>query len=175
MIYALGDLAPSIHPSAFVAPTASVIGDVSLAANVSVWFGVLLRGDAGNITIGEGCNIQDNAVLHEETTLGKGCTVAHLVLAHALVAEDNVLIGNGAIVFGGVHIGEGAVIGAGAVVSPGTQVPAGTLMLGVPAKPMREVTEELRQLILGTASNYSENRDRYIRELRSLDQHYKGA
>lgn len=168
MIYALGDLRPQIHPSAFIAPDAVIIGDVVIEANASIWFGVVLRGDSGRITVGEGTNIQDGSVLHEATTLGKGCTVAHLVLAHDLVAEDNVMIANGALVFGGCHIGEGAVIGAGAVVPPNTKVPPRTLMLGVPAKPAREVTEELRRNVLGTASHYQDNRERYLRELRAL-------
>jgi carbonic anhydrase/acetyltransferase-like protein (isoleucine patch superfamily) len=170
MIYALGDLVPQVHPTAFIAPTATVIGDVVIEENVSIWYGAVLRGDAGRITIGAGSNIQDNAVLHEETTLGRGCTVAHLVLAHNLVAEDNVLIGNGALVFGGCHLGEGSVVGAGAVVTPGTQVPPRTLMLGAPAKPAREVNDALRELITGTAAGYMETRALHVKDLRRISE-----
>ena len=135
--YAIGDLAPRVHETAFVAPNAVLIGDVVVEANASIWFGAILRGDSGRITIGEGTNVQDGCVLHEETTIGRNCTLAHMVLAHQCVTEDDVLIGNGALVFGGVHIGRGSVIGAGAVVSPNTNVPPGTLMLGVPARAAR--------------------------------------
>ncbi len=168
-VYALGDLVPQIHPTAFIAPTASIIGDVVIEENVSIWYGVVLRGDSGRITIGAGSNVQDNVVMHEETTLGKNCTLAHLVLAHGITTEDNVLVGNGATVFGGCHIGEWAVIGAGAVVTPGTQVPARTLMLGAPAKPAREVNEGLMELIRGTAEGYRETRGVHLEGLRLIE------
>ena len=168
MFYAVGDLVPRVHESAFVAPTAAVIGDVVIEPGASIWFGAVLRGDSGRITIGEGTNVQDGAVLHEETTLGRNCTVAHLVLAHNLTAEDNVLIGNGALVFGGCHLGEGCVIGAGAVVSPGTKVSPGALMLGVPAREARSASTNLRDLIEGTAKTYHGDRARYLEGLRAL-------
>lgn len=167
-LFALGDLRPQVDPTAFVAPTAVLIGDVVVGPRASIWFGAVLRGDSGRITIGEGSNVQDNAVLHEETTLGRNVTIAHLVLAHAIVAEDDVLIGNGALAFGGAHIGSGSVIGAGAVLAPGTDVPPGKLALGVPAKVIRDARDSDRALILGTARTYQALRDRYGAEFRAL-------
>jgi len=166
MLYAFGDHQPQIHPTAFVAPTATLIGDVVIEAYASVWFGAVLRGDNGRIVIGENSNVQDNAVLHEATVIGKGCTIAHLVLAHGIEVEDNVLIGNGATVFGGSHIGEGSLIGAGAVVAPGTHLEPHSLALGAPAKRVRETRGRDRELILHTAEIYRNLRERYLRELR---------
>lgn len=169
MLYALGDIRPQVHPTAFVAPTATLIGDVVIEAYASVWFGAVLRGDNGRIVIGENSNVQDNAVLHEATTIGRNCTIAHLVLAHGIEAEDNVLIGNGATVFGNSHIGEGSLIGAGSVVSPGTHFEPNSLALGTPARRVRETRGRDRELILHTAEIYRNLRERYLRDLRSLD------
>lgn len=162
MLYRLGDLSPRVHSSAWVAPTAVLIGDVTLEEDVSVWFGAVLRGDAGPIVIGAGSNVQDNAVLHEATTIGKRCTIAHLVLAHNCRVGNDVLIGNCAAVFGGCEIGDGAVIGAGAVVTPGTKVPAGALVLGIPGKVVREVSESDRQMALRVPNSYLRFRERYV-------------
>lgn len=133
MFYALGDLRPRVHETAFVAPNAMVIGDVEIHAHASIWFGAVLRGDQGPIVIGEHTSVQDGAVIHKATSIGRNCTIAHLALVHEAVVDDNVLIGNGALVYGGVHIGSGSVVGAGAVVTGGEVVP-GSLMLGVPAR-----------------------------------------
>jgi len=165
VLYRLGDLAPRVHPSAWVAPTAAVIGDVTLEEDVSVWFGVVLRGDSGPIVIGAGSNVQDNAVLHETTTIGKRCTIAHLVLAHRCRVGDGVLIGNCAAVFGDCEIGDGAVIGAGSVVTPGTKVPAGALVLGIPGKVVREASEADRAMALRIPTSYTRARERYMADL----------
>ena len=167
MFYAIDDLVPRVHESAFIAPTAAIIGDVVIEAGVSVWFGAVLRGDWGRITIGEGSNIQDGAVLHEETTLGRNCTVAHQALAHRIVCEDDVLIGNGAVVFDGTYIETGAVIGAGAVVPPNTRVAAGSLMLGVPARAVNSASD-LRELIEGRTRDYEQLRSQYLRGMRPI-------
>ena len=168
MLYAIGDLAPRVHETAFIAPTATLIGDVVIEAGASVWFGAVLRGDSGRITIGEGTNVQDGCVLHEETTIGRNCSLAHMVLAHGIVTEDDVLIGNGALVYDGSYIERGAVIGAGAVVAPNTRVPAGALMLGVPARQARSVTTDLGDLVSSTADDYHGERVRYLAGLRAL-------
>lgn len=168
MIFSIGDKSPQIHETAFVAPTASVIGEVILEANTSVWFGAVLRGDIGPIRVGEGTNIQDNAVIHEPTTIGKNCVIAHLALVHNAVLGDNVLVGNAAIVFGGSEVGEGAIIGAGAVVTPNTKVPPKTLMLGVPARPAGEATEQQRAQTLRLARSYVGSRGRYLEGLKQL-------
>jgi len=134
---------PRIHPTAFVAPTATLIGDVVVEERASVWYGAVLRGDLSPIVVRAGANVQDNAVLH--TTLaagveiGPGATVGHLCLVHAASVGEEALIGNCATVLDGAKIGARAMIGAGAVVTPGTEIPSGVLAMGVPAK----VTGEL--------------------------------
>ena len=105
MLYSLEDLSPKIHETAFVAPSAQIIGDVEILEGASVWFNCVLRGDAGKITIGKGTNIQDGTVIHEETTIGENCVVAHQCLVHRCTVGNNVIIGNGALVFGPAEIG----------------------------------------------------------------------
>src|SRR5690242_4016492 len=102
MIYALNGFTSNVNPTACVAPTAVLIGDVTVEADASIWFGVVLRGDSGPIVIGEGTNVQDGAVLHEETIVGKYCVLAHQVLVHHATLGDGVMVGNGALVFGDV-------------------------------------------------------------------------
>lgn len=164
-VYSVNGMTPQIHPTAFIAPTAAIIGDVIIEANASVWFGATLRGDSGRIIVGENSNIQDGAVLHEETTIGKNCVIAHQTLVHRVVTGDNVLIANGAKVVGAfgadVHIGEGAIIGAGALVTAGTKVEPNTLMMGIPAKAAREVDDRLRQVQQGPLQAYLRSKDNY--------------
>ena len=168
MLFSIDGLTPKIHETAFIAPDAVIIGDVEVQANASVWFGCVLRGDAGKIVIGEGTNVQDGSVFHEATNIGKDCVVAHLCLVHRCQVGDNVLIGNGALVFGPVEIGEGSVIGAGAVVVPNTTVPPNTMMLGVPAKPAGDATDRHHQQTQRLAEGYQRNRARYLRGLTPL-------
>ena len=144
VIYALEGLTPQIHPSAWVAPTASVIGDVVLEERVSVWFGCTLRGDAGQIRVGPGTNIQDGSVLHEACTIGADCTIAHQVLVHRATVGDRVLIGNGALVYDDVEIGAGAVVGAQSGVH--RDVPAGSSVLGTPERAGRRFHKEMAAL-----------------------------
>ena len=168
MLFSIDGLTPKVHETAFVAPNAVLIGDVEVHANASIWFGCVLRGDAGKIVIGEGTNIQDGSVLHEETIIGKDCVVAHLCLVHRCNVGNNVLIANGALVFGPMDIGDGAVIGAGAVLTPGTNVPANMMALGVPAKVTREVSEANQQMTTRLAASYNRNRGRYLQGLQAL-------
>lgn len=114
---------------------------VRLGRGVSVWYNAVLRGDEGAITIGEDTNIQDGAVLHAETTVGRGCTVGHNAILHGCVIGDNVLIGMGAVVLDGARIGDNCLVGAGALVTGKTDAPAGSLLLGNPAKVVRALTE----------------------------------
>lgn len=165
MIYPLGDLRPQIHPTAFVAPTATIIGDVVMEKDSSVWFGAILRGDSGQIVIGEGTNVQDGAVLHDGAKVGKYCTISHMASVHGCIIGDNVLIANGALVLDGCEIGEGSVIGAGAVVPPGTKVPPGTLMFGVPATAAGTVKERHREQTLRAARVYVNRRQQYLDSL----------
>ena len=137
---------PQIHPTAYVAPTASLLGNVTLEAEASVWFGCVLRAEQAPIVVGPRTNVQDLTVIHTDPgrpcRLGGGVTVGHRVVLHGATVEDGALIGIGAIVLDGAVVGEEAVIGAGAVVPEGTLIPPRTLALGVPAKVVRELEEE---------------------------------
>ena len=130
------------------------MGDVQLAENVNIWYGAVLRGDEGAISVGEGTNIQDNAVVHEETTIGKYCTVGHSAIIHGCTVGDSCLIGMGAIVLSGAVLGDGCMVGAGALVTGKTNAPAGSLLLGSPAKVIRPITEEERRDIEKNAQDY---------------------
>ncbi|WP_298031962.1 gamma carbonic anhydrase family protein [uncultured Dysosmobacter sp.] len=120
---------------------ARVAGDVTLAPGVSVWYNAVLRGDEGAITVGENTNIQDGAVLHEETHVGAGCTIGHNAIVHGCTVGDNVLIGMGAVVLNGARIGDDCIVGAGALVTGKMDAPAGSMLLGSPAKVARALTE----------------------------------
>jgi carbonic anhydrase/acetyltransferase-like protein (isoleucine patch superfamily) len=169
LLYSLKGLTPSVHPTAFIAPTAVLIGDVTVEAYASVWFNVILRGDAGTIVIGEGTNVQDGAILHERTIVGKHCVLAHQALVHNAVIGDRVLIGHGALVYGGATIGEGAIIGAGAVLIGPVEVPPGTVWLGVPAKQRGLADERLIEMTKRLNDSYLRNRARYISELKLIE------
>ena len=126
----------------YIAPNATIVGDVVLGKDVNIWYGAVLRGDHGRITVGEGTNIQDNAVLHDETTLGKFCTVGHTAIVHGCTVGDDCLIGMGAIILSGAVLGDGCIVGAGALVTGKTNAPAGSVLLGSPAKVVKTVTPE---------------------------------
>lgn len=136
---------PSLHPTVRAAESAAVIGDVTCGAEVNLWYGAVLRGDSDAITVGEGTIVQDNCVLHCDPgtplTVGKFCTIGHGAIVHGCTVGDHVLIGMGATLLNGCKIGDGAIIGAGALVSGGMEVPAGALVVGVPGKVRRSVTE----------------------------------
>lgn len=140
----------------FLAPGAHVVGDVTLSENVNIWYGAVLRGDTGSITVGEGTNIQDNCVLHEETTVGADCTVGHGAILHGCTVGDRCLIGMGAIVLNGARLGAECMVGAGALVTGKTDVPDGSLLLGSPAKVVRPLSDEERQNLLEDAKVYVE-------------------
>jgi len=128
--------------SVYLAPNATVVGDVTLGENVSIWYGAVLRGDNGAISVGEGTNVQDNAVIHDATTLGKFCTVGHGAIVHGCTVGDGCLIGIGAVVLGGAVLAEGCLVGAGAVVTGKMNAPAGSVLLGSPARIVRQLTPE---------------------------------
>lgn len=133
-----------VHPTAFIAAGAVVIGDVTLAENSSIWFNAVVRGDTTAVVVGLGTNVQDLCVLHADPgfpcILGTGVTVGHSAIVHGAVVEDNVVIGMRAVVMNGAKIGANSIVGAGAVVTAGTQIPAGSLVLGFPAKVRRPLT-----------------------------------
>ena len=170
MIFSIDGKTPKIHPTAFVAPNAVLIGDVTIEANASVWFGCVLRGDGGAIVIGEGTNVQDGSVLHERTIVGKRCVLAHMTLTHNAEVGDDVLIGNGAQVLQGAKIGDGAIIAAGAVLLGPVEVPPRTMWVGIPAKQLREAEERLLTMTKRTAEGYANNRGRYLEGLTPVDE-----
>lgn len=137
---------PRLGSNVFLAPNTAVIGDVKLGDNVSIWFGSVLRGDIARIEVGDGSNIQDNSVLHvgdnDPCIVGRNVVVGHRALLHGCRIEDGCLIGMGAIVLNGAVIGEGSVVGAGALVTQGTIIPPRSLVLGMPAKVRRQLTDE---------------------------------
>ena len=126
----------------FIAPNATVVGDVRLEKDVNIWYGAVLRGDSGTITVGEGTNIQDNCVVHEKTTIGAYCTIGHGAIVHGCTIGDHCLIGMGAIVLNGAVLAEGCLVGAGAVVTGKTNAEAGSVLLGSPAKVVKTLTPE---------------------------------
>ena len=150
--------APVVGEDVFVAPTASVIGQVRLGDRVSVWFGAVLRGDIAPVEVGEGSNIQDLSVLHvgtgEPCRVGRWAVVGHRVILHGCTVEDGCLIGMGAIVLNRAVIGEGSVVGAGALVTEGTIIPPHSLVLGMPGKVIRQLTPEECEKHGGYAQKY---------------------
>ena len=149
---------PTIHPEAFVHDSAHVIGDVTLGARVSVWPTAVLRGDSGAITIGEDSNVQDGTVVHVDPgvpcTIGARVAIGHRAIVHGATVGDDCLIGMGAILLNGVVVGSGSIVGAGAVCREGMQVPANSLVVGVPARVIRETTEAERARIASTVAAY---------------------
>lgn len=138
----------------YVAPGAVVVGDVSLAEDVNIWYGAVLRGDSGKITVGKGTNIQDNCVVHEETTIGEYCTVGHGAILHGCTIGDGCLIGMGAIVLNGAILGDGCLVGAGALVTGKTNAPAGSVLLGSPAKIVKTLSAEEMEAQRESALHY---------------------
>ena len=133
---------PNFDKSVLICPGAAIVGDVTLGNNVSVWYNAVLRGDEGAIRVGENTNIQDCAVMHEETTVGSGCTIGHGAIVHGCTVGDNTLIGMGAIVLNGAKIGSDCIVGAGALVTGKMDAPDGSMILGSPAKVVRPLKPE---------------------------------
>ena len=144
--------------SIVICPGAQVFGDVELGENVSVWHGAVIRGDTDSITIGDNSNVQDNCVVHctrgFPVIIGKNVSVGHGAVVHGCRLDDNVLIGMNATVLNGAHISKNCIVGAGAVVSEGKEFPEGSLILGVPAKAVKQLSPEQVQLIQNNADNY---------------------
>ena len=127
----------------YIAPNATVTGEVTLEDKVSIWYGAVLRGDAGRIHIGARTNVQDNCIMHSETTIGEGCTIGHGAIVHGCTIGDHTMIGMGAIVLSGAKIGSNCVIGAGAVVKENMEIPDGHIAVGIPAKIVGETKQSL--------------------------------
>ena len=152
--------APEIHDQAFVAPTAVVVGRVTMGPRSSIWYGAIARADSEVIEIGEDSNVQDGSTLHSDPgsplVIGRGVTVGHNVVLHGARVDDDVLVGMGSIVMNGAHIGSGSIVAAGAVVTQGKQFPPGSVIAGVPAKVVRQATDDDLLHIRGNALSYSE-------------------
>jgi carbonic anhydrase/acetyltransferase-like protein (isoleucine patch superfamily) len=149
-----------IHPTAFIAPSAVVLGDVTLGEESSVWYTSVLRGDMAPIIIGARTNIQDGTIVHVDEgfpcTIGARVGVGHRAILHGCTVEEDCLIGMGSILLNGVHIGTGSVVAAGALVPEGMRVPPGSLVMGVPGRIVRQVDAELKERIAGTWTHYVE-------------------
>ncbi len=126
----------------YIAPGAHIVGDVQLSHNVSIWYNAVLRGDRGAIIVGEGSNVQDNCVIHEGTTVGKGCSIGHGAILHGCTIGDDCVIGMGAIVLNGAVLADHCLVGAGAVVTGKMDAPAGSLILGNPAKVVKPLSQD---------------------------------
>ncbi len=172
--YRLGDRTPTLPPEDeyWIAPNAIVAGHVILKKNASVWFGAVLRGDNEPITIGENSNVQDNSVLHTDMgsplTIGANVTVGHMVMLHGCSIGDGALIGIGSIVLNGARIGKNCLVGANALITEGKEFPDNTMILGSPAKVVRELSPEQAQRMATGAMGYVRNWRRFKAELAAL-------
>jgi carbonic anhydrase/acetyltransferase-like protein (isoleucine patch superfamily) len=172
-LYAYRGKRPRVAADAFVAPTAVLIGDVTVHSGASVWFGTVLRGDMDRIEIGERSNVQDNSMVHtdehEPTLIGSDVTVGHMALVHSAIVESNVLIGQAAVLVGRNHVGTGTIVGAGAVLPEGFDAPERSLVLGVPAKVVRAVRPDDERWTVGAAKHYAELSAWYRENLREVE------
>lgn len=171
-IYELDGVAPKIAESAWVADSAEVMGRVTLGEDASVWFGTVVRGDTESITIGAGSNIQDASVLHADfgkpLVVGCNVTVGHQVMLHGCTIGDESLIGIGAVVLNGARIGRNCLVGAGALVTEGKEFPDGSMIIGSPAKAVRQLSPEQIEGLRQSARHYIDNARRFKGGLRKL-------
>ena len=158
---------PKIHPTAFIHPTAVVLGDVTLGARVSVWPTAVIRGDSDTITIGDDSNVQDGTIIHADdgvpTTIGRRVAIGHRAIVHGTTIDDDCLIAMGAVLLNHVHVGTGSIVGAGAVCREGMLIPPNSLVLGVPARITRSTTPEDRDRIKKTVESYLDLQERHRR------------
>ncbi len=160
MILTFKNKKPIVSDKALVFETSCIIGDVTVSQDVSIWPGACLRGDSGSIFVGKDSNVQDNATIHTSegcnVTIGQGVTVGHNAIIHGCTIKDNVLVGMGATILDGAVIEENCIIGAGALVSSGKTIPAGSLVVGLPGKIVRALTDDEIQSIKNNAAEYEE-------------------
>ena len=169
-LYSLANLSPQLAAGAWAAPSADLIGDVRLGTRASVWFGAVLRGDNTPLILGEETNFQDGAIGHSDAdfplTVGTRVTVGHQAILHGCTVADDCLIGMGARILNGAIIESECIVGAGALITEGKTFPAGSLIVGAPARAVRQVTQEERALLRASAAHYAEKAQRYATELR---------
>jgi carbonic anhydrase/acetyltransferase-like protein (isoleucine patch superfamily) len=167
MLYTFDDKEPGIAKNAFIADTACIIGDVSIDEGSSVWFNTVIRADRARISIGKNCSVQDNAVVHSDETdvrIGDGVIIGHGCIMHGRVIEKNTLIGMNATILHGAQIGESVIIGAGALVPHDHTIPARSVVVGVPCKHLRMVTDDDLKIIETKQKNYAKLTQKYLCE-----------
>jgi carbonic anhydrase/acetyltransferase-like protein (isoleucine patch superfamily) len=167
MLYAFEDKEPVIAKNAFIADTACIIGDVSIGEGSSIWFNTVIRADRARISIGKNCSIQDNVVVHSDETdvhIGDGVIIGHGCIMHGHLIKNNALIGMNATILHGSQIGESAIIGAGALVPPGHKIPSRSVVVGVPCKHLRMVTDDDLKIIETTHINYAKLTKKYLNQ-----------
>ncbi len=171
-MYELDGVAPQIQANVWIADSAEVIGAVEIGQDVSIWFGAVVRGDTETIRIGAGTNIQDASVLHADLGsplhIGENVTVGHQAMLHGCHIGDGSLIGIGAIVLNGARIGKGCLVGAGALVTEGKVFPDGSMIIGSPAKVVRELSDAQQQGLLASARHYVANAKRFRSGLKKI-------
>jgi len=169
--FELGGRRPKVHPDAYIAPTAVLIGDVEVEKGASVWFGAVLRADEATIRVGEGANVQDNAVIHcavgLPTVIEKNATVGHSAQLEGCVVEQGALVGMGATMLQRSRLGKGSMLAAGAVLQEGMHIPPGQLAAGVPARVKKPIDGSSNEWVNSSAQHYRERAVRYRAELRS--------
>lgn len=172
-VYALDGIEPTVADSAWIADSAQVIGDVTLEQDVSIWFGAVLRGDTATLRVGRGSNVQDGSVLHADDGLplviGEHVTVGHQVMLHGCTIGDGSLVGIGAVVLNGARIGRNCLVGARALVTEGKEFPDGSMILGSPAKVVRQLSQEQIDGIRKGSMHYVANAVRFRNGLRKFD------
>lgn len=166
-LYSFEGKSPSVHPTAFIAPSADLIGDVVVEAGASVWFGAVLRADFGRITVREGANVQDGSILHAashgDVEIGPGATIGHGCVVHACTIGAEALIANHATVLDAATVGDRTLVGAGSLVTGGTEIPGGVLAIGTPARVMGPIEGTSAELwVAGNPAAYQELAQRYL-------------
>ncbi|HEX3033103.1 MAG TPA: gamma carbonic anhydrase family protein [Bacillota bacterium] len=160
---------PKVAKDCFIAPGAQLVGRVEIASRASVWFNAVIRGDEEKVFVGEGTNVQDGCILHQDVgyplLIGKGVTLGHNAILHGCIIGDNVLVGMGATILNGAKIGDGSIVGAGALVTQGKEIPPNSLVVGAPAKVIRQLTEEESASIRESEKIYCELAETYLEAL----------
>ena len=172
MLYEIDGVRPQFDPTAWIAPGTHVIGNTTLLANSSVWFGTTIRGDNEPIVVGEGSNVQENCVLHTDPgcplTIGTNCTIGHKAMLHGCTIGDNSLVGMGATILNGAVIGKNCLIGAGALVTEGKVIPDGSLVMGSPGKIVRDLDAAAIKGLTLSAIHYQQNAARFRDGLKAI-------
>ena len=173
MIYSLDGKSVKTHGDYYVAPTATVIGDVTLMKNATIWFGTTLRGDNDKIIIGQGTNVQDGSMVHSDpgfgVTLGNNVSIGHMVMLHGCTIDDGTLVGIGSIILNGAMIGKNCLIGANSMITEGKKIPENSVVMGSPGKIIRQTTKEDLALISRPAPHYIARGKMYKAQLQQQD------